>query len=824
MPQYPSRSGSGASGIYGANQLTELALGKNLPLPAPTVAAPTSVSATQNRNDIEVSFTPSSSINSLGTQALPNPNPTTSDFFGQIMASFENWLVVGAPEADITNSNTGSVYVYYVSDGVSKLVQRIDGTIIGGKFGSSVDIYNDLLVIGAPGTSSAPIIRGAVYVYQLAETGGAPWRLLSTLTNNNWTLFGTSVSTDGLIVAVGSRGTNTSQGNWGDGAIWMYKRSNTESSTWDLVYGLPGGGDVANGQEGTSVGWAVNVRNGHLIYTRNAGSAYLGQVQWFDVFDGWGGPRAQRLRPVTMQEFGNTGLPYINALTRFEDLVAFGCAGSTTTNCVAVFKISPLDLGTSVVFDGTNVTTTSSPGFQLIQKFLSPINNINFGCSVALNKNELAIGAELADVGGTDTGSVYYYTRMQGSIPQTQYSLLYTLQASSVQANGRFGASLAFNENGKPNNHLWIGEPRRTVNSSSNAGSVWAINPQIQYHVSSVPGNISGTGRSSPIKLPLSSFTTGQPYNFVAAAWRAESGAGAVSSPSASVTPEIRGSAEFNVPGTYTWICPAGVTTVAAVAVGGGGGGGYNTPGKGGGALAYRNGISVTPGQSYTIVVGVGGSTTGTGSTSVAGGNSTAFGMVAGAGTGTAGNFQGGVPSGTYTGGGNGGNAAIFVNQFDYIDGDGNPQTFPAQWVRSLGAGGAGGYSGNGGNGGGVSGDGNFNIRTNGAGGGGAGGSGGDYFSVTNANGVGGGGVGLFGQGANGVGDGKGGSGGEDWNQTLFPFVAGSTSGTTGRYGGGAGGVGFNKGGPGAHGGVRIIWGTVLGTTRAFPSTGAGNI
>ena len=73
------------------------------------------------------------------------------------------------------------------------------------------------------------------------------------------------------------------------------------------------------------------------------------------------------------------------------------------------------------------------------------------------------------------------------------------------------------------------------------------------------------------------------------------------------------GEASYTTPGTYTWTCPAGVTSVSVVCIGGGasGAGGLNAPnraqGGAGGGLIYGNNISVTPGVNYTILVGYGG-------------------------------------------------------------------------------------------------------------------------------------------------------------------------------------------------------------------------
>ena len=77
------------------------------------------------------------------------------------------------------------------------------------------------------------------------------------------------------------------------------------------------------------------------------------------------------------------------------------------------------------------------------------------------------------------------------------------------------------------------------------------------------------------------------------------------------VTEVPRGESVYTIPGTFSWTCPAGVTSVSVVCVGAGAGGGDPSYGSygggGGGALAYANNVSVTPGASYTVVVGRGG-------------------------------------------------------------------------------------------------------------------------------------------------------------------------------------------------------------------------
>jgi len=306
------------------------------------------------------------------------------------------------------------------------------------------------------------------------------------------------------------------------------------------------------------------------------------------------------------------------------------------------------------------------------------------------------------------------------------------------------------------------------------------------YLVISTPGCISNTGASSPIVV--SGLTTGTSYTFKAQAQNA-SGYGALSAASNSVTPAIIGQQAYTTPGTYSWVAPAGVTSVSAVAVGGGGGGQRlsNLAGGGGGGLGWKNNITVTPGNSYTVVVGVGG--TGGGSN---GGQSyfSSSGTVAG---------LGGV-----TPAGSGGTGGSYVG-----DGGGSGGS---NGNSHYGGAGAGGYAGNGSAGG------------CGVGGSGGAGSGGGQVAICGYyQGQGGGGVGILGQGANGAYPGGGGSGGAA-GQT--PSAVGCTP-AGGAYGGGGswtgtgGGGGSYYNGNGAGGAVRIIW---PGTFRQFPSTCTGNL
>lgn len=81
-------------------------------------------------------------------------------------------------------------------------------------------------------------------------------------------------------------------------------------------------------------------------------------------------------------------------------------------------------------------------------------------------------------------------------------------------------------------------------------------------------------------------------------------------------TVTVAGDQLYDTPGTYSWTAPEGVSSVCVVCVGGGGAGSRGESpsssvqqriGGGGGGLGWKNNIAVTPGQTYTVVVGAGG-------------------------------------------------------------------------------------------------------------------------------------------------------------------------------------------------------------------------
>jgi N-acetylneuraminic acid mutarotase len=260
------------------------------------------------------------------------------------------------------------------------------------------------------------------------------------------------------------------------------------------------------------------------------------------------------------------------------------------------------------------------------------------------------------------------------------------------------------------------------------------------------------------------------------------------------------GGSSYATSGTYSYVVPAGVTSITVKmwgAGGGGGGGGFNTssPKNGGGGGYVTSTISVTPGETLALAVGGGGG---------------------GGGTNGAGAGQG-------AGGGGGGYSSVYRSTTPLL-------------IAGGGGGGGGGNSTastvHGGPGGGTSGiAGSATSPVNPAGGGtasagGAAGTGGQCSGQAGSSLTGGkGGTAGCGTGGGGAaGTTGGGTGGGPYN--FFGTTLGGGGGAGGGYfGGGGGGTGNNQGvaGGGGGGGSSYTTGTSVTNTAGShtPTLGA---
>ncbi len=153
------------------------------------------------------------------TQTLLASDSDDNDEFGAAITQNEDTLVIGAPQYN-QNGYRGQVYVFKVVNDEWVETEKIPG---GGKFGHALAIMGSQLYIGAEDSALAGFNRaGAVFIY---DYNGSNWGLSQALTASDAEesqFFGSSIDVSNGVLVIGA----DKDGRFGDGdgpgAAYLY--------------------------------------------------------------------------------------------------------------------------------------------------------------------------------------------------------------------------------------------------------------------------------------------------------------------------------------------------------------------------------------------------------------------------------------------------------------------------------------------------------------------------------------------------------------------------------------------------------------------------
>lgn len=190
-------------------------------------------------------------------------SPTVQDLFGYSVDISGDWAIAGAYQYTTTSNifGAGSLFVYHKVGGVWQQSQQLFSPTPTNfeQFGFSADIEGDRLVVGAPADDSQLDGPGAVYSYRLS---GSTWAyenaVLGTGTNGitNNSKFGFSVALTNNTLVVGApyaKGAANSSG-----AVYVY---NHTGAAW----GTPQKISAPGGASGDEFGYDIAINNSNLV-------------------------------------------------------------------------------------------------------------------------------------------------------------------------------------------------------------------------------------------------------------------------------------------------------------------------------------------------------------------------------------------------------------------------------------------------------------------------------------------------------------------------------------------------------------------------------
>ena len=200
-------------------------------------------------------FNSNSQLFTLNSSITASDSANTKNF-GYSVAINNGTIVIGENNSTASNDE---VYVFNVNTAGIWLINANDiNGAYGNQYGASVAIDDNIIVIGAPKTTT---YTGAAYVY-INQSG--TWTLAQSLTSLDTLAtssnFGISVSISGKYIAVGASGTGATISGSTNGVCYLFQQNNNTWSQCAKIYQTPPY-VVNNAQFGLSV--AINAN--HLL-------------------------------------------------------------------------------------------------------------------------------------------------------------------------------------------------------------------------------------------------------------------------------------------------------------------------------------------------------------------------------------------------------------------------------------------------------------------------------------------------------------------------------------------------------------------------------
>ena len=367
--------------------------------------------------------------------------------FGNAVAISDNTMVVGARFDGTTVSQAGAAYVYVLSGGTwtQQAVLLANDGAVADKFGYSVAISENTIVVGAYNDDSPLSNGGSAYVF---VRSGATWTQQQKLTAGDGTAddeFGNAVGINGETIAVGAHFADLPN-NSEAGSVYIYRRTGTNWAQNQKL--IPTAAVILGDHFGESVSLSgskivIGAAGDDTPFTA-AGAVYV-------FADNGGGYVQQQKLTIASgangDSFGNSvaveGNTLIGGALQYTPIVgqpAFGAAyiyefnGSTWVS-----------QGRIVASDGASVD--------------------RFGYSVAVSNNVIAVGAREDDTtaGGPDAGSTYIFTRSDTTWTQVQ-----KIAPTDTFNGDRFGVSVALSFG-----NLVVGAAEKALTSPNGQGAVY---------------------------------------------------------------------------------------------------------------------------------------------------------------------------------------------------------------------------------------------------------------------------------------------------------------------------------------------------------------
>jgi len=349
------------------------------------------------------------------------------DQFGSSVAANGDFAIISNRIDDDNGFQSGSAYLFNMQTG-EELVKYLASDGFGGDFfGSSVDMSNQYVLVGAPNDDEIDkTSTGSAYIFDLAS--GEQLFKLVAFDAERLDFFGQSVAISDDYALVSSRDDDFGTDS---GSVYMF-----DVKTGELIRKLNATDETA----GSNFGYSIAIEGTLAVIGSSsddelgdgAGAAYI-----FDLTTG------QQVRKLLAAD-GITGDFFGSSIAISGDRVVIGSRSGQFSGSVYIFDVAT--------------------GQQLF-KIIAADGDISdrFGESVAIEGNIALVGASFDTENGIPSGSAYFFDVSTGQ----QVS---KVLASDAAANANFGVSVAMS-----GGHALIGSNAHRSRAGLMVGSAYVF-------------------------------------------------------------------------------------------------------------------------------------------------------------------------------------------------------------------------------------------------------------------------------------------------------------------------------------------------------------
>ncbi len=435
-------------------------------------------------------------------------SPLARGAFGLAVDTIGDYAVVGAPNASIGGTNSGSAFVYQRVAGTTntwvELSQLQPASVTtNDRFGRAVSMTTNELAVGAIHDNTGGDETGAVYLFNQDLGGTNNWGEFIRIAPTNLTLganFGLSVSLDGDLLAVGAPDADLSGTGLTAGAVLLYGRHQGGTNAWgEIMRWAPAAVASANAE----FGWSVALSGDRLVVGapryNAAGSTNALEGAAFSLSRNQGGTNNWGLSQTITAADTTLSRGFGWDVSVDNNLVAVGAPGMTAGTTA--------DAGRVFIYE-----TTGGTNVLIMVRELDRRNDVErrFGHSVSVSDNQVFVGAPHGS-GSENIGAAYLYDRPNASNTTWIVAEKFTRPAGSPA--GLFGTSVSYDAG-----TAIVGAPAQ-LDETSNRGYAFmyrfdfntvpilsyslAIDPSLRWH-----GNSTATGQT--IRVQANAFWTAE--------------------------------------------------------------------------------------------------------------------------------------------------------------------------------------------------------------------------------------------------------------------------------------------------------------------------